>query len=365
MRYGKGQGELIGVTLNPETVKKWALSLHTCNNVLRDLDTMRNQKDIVKTYHKEELKSRIAADEVDRIKLRNMLNTCVHPLAYADHNPEELINIFSGQISSDKVNVPCAIEIGRNEMITFEESWPDSFHETISKKVVTMNDSKKHIKVGEIEIYNTEVMFARVMCLLGASQIKLDDVFSYELSPIPTSLFEVNGEPRGSKAKSVLKNTLKVEIPARNDLKADIIIVGGCAILWVVHWPEKGTVHEFIRGFKKYLSDRLKQCSVYLIFDKYLEYSIKSCTRLERASKMSWSHNLTLVTPLPARETILNSTKSKRQLIKLTSEQLLGEFTEERCTIRLIITSEDVPEEPTLVFASEGWIGQPHMKKQM
>ena len=80
MRYGKGPGGLIGVTLNPETVKKWALSLHTCNNVLRDLDTMRNQKDIVKTYHKEELKSRIAADEVDRIKLRNMLThvfTCL------------------------------------------------------------------------------------------------------------------------------------------------------------------------------------------------------------------------------------------------------------------------------------------------
>ena len=150
MRYGKGPGGLIGVTLNPETVKKWALSLHTCNNVLRDFDTIRNQKDIVKTYHKEELKSRIAADEVDRIKLRNMLNTCVHPLAYADHNPEELINIFSGQISSDKVNVPRAIEIGRNEMITFDESWPDGFRETISKKVVTMNDSKKHVKVGEI-----------------------------------------------------------------------------------------------------------------------------------------------------------------------------------------------------------------------
>ena len=102
------------------------------------------------------------------------------------------------------------------------------------------------------------------------------------------------------------------------------------------------------KALKSYLSGRLKPCSVYLIFDKYLEYSIKSCTRLERASKMSWSHNLTLVTPLPARETILNSTKSKRQLIKLTSEQLLGEFTEERCTNRLIIISEDVPEETHL-----------------
>ena len=120
-------------------------------------------------------------------------------------NLEELINIFSGQISSDKVNVPCAIEIGRNEKITFEESWPDGFHETINKKVVTMNDSKKHVKVVEIKIYNTEVIFACVMCSLSASLIKLDDVFSYELSPIPTSLFEVNGESRGSKAKSVLK----------------------------------------------------------------------------------------------------------------------------------------------------------------
>ena len=66
-----------------------------------------------------------------------------------------------------------------------------------------MNDGKRHVKVGEIEIYNTEIIFARVMCLLSASQIKLDDVLSYELSPLLTSLFEVNAEPRGSKAKSV------------------------------------------------------------------------------------------------------------------------------------------------------------------
>lgn len=348
MRYGKGPGGLIGVTLNPETVKKWSLSLHTCNNILKDLDTMRNQEDVLKTHHKEELKSRIAADEVDRIKLRNMLKTCLHPLDSTNISSIDLINIYSGQISSDKVNVPCSMQIGRNQMISFEESWPRGFHETISKKVVTMNESKKHIKVGEVEVYNTEVIFARVVCLLSAGQINLDEIFCYELSPIPTSLFEVNGEPRGSKAKAVLKNALKVEIPTRNDLQVDVIILDGCAILWNVHWPVKGTVRDYIQGFKKYVSDRLKQCSVFLIFDKYLEHSIKGSTRLERAGKFLRSHNLTLEMPLPARETILHSTKNKQQLIKLISEQLLKEFTVECCKHRLLVTSDVIPEETHL-----------------
>ena len=72
------------------------------------------------------------------------------------------------------------------------------------------------------------------------------------------------------KNKSDLKNKLKSEIPARNDFKADLIILDGFAILWVVHWHEKGKVFDFIQSFKNYVSECLKQSDVFLIFDKYL-----------------------------------------------------------------------------------------------
>ena len=55
---------------------------------------------------------------------------------------------------------------------------------------------KGQIKKNKIvEMYNTELMFSRVMYLLSANQIDLEDVFNYELAPFPTSIFGQSREP--------------------------------------------------------------------------------------------------------------------------------------------------------------------------
>ena len=41
MRHGKGRNGIIGITLKPETLNTWAYSMHTCNEILKDLDQMR------------------------------------------------------------------------------------------------------------------------------------------------------------------------------------------------------------------------------------------------------------------------------------------------------------------------------------
>lgn len=40
MRYGHGKGGIIGITLKPETLKTWALSLHICSKLESDLNEM-------------------------------------------------------------------------------------------------------------------------------------------------------------------------------------------------------------------------------------------------------------------------------------------------------------------------------------
>ena len=55
MHYGKGPGGIVGVTLKPGVVKKWANSLYICTEILKDLDEMRDRetsKDL--EIHKEE-----------------------------------------------------------------------------------------------------------------------------------------------------------------------------------------------------------------------------------------------------------------------------------------------------------------------
>ena len=40
MRYGKGPRGLIGITVNPNAVKTWALSLHICCRIQKDIREM-------------------------------------------------------------------------------------------------------------------------------------------------------------------------------------------------------------------------------------------------------------------------------------------------------------------------------------
>ena len=80
----------------------------------------------------------------------------------------------------------------------FEESWPGGFYESIKKYVKTMVVNKKGVKIQDVEVYNTETIYARVMALISTGRIKLE-VLKHELSPIPVSLFEDSGEMRAAK----------------------------------------------------------------------------------------------------------------------------------------------------------------------
>ena len=40
MRYCKGRNGIIGITLNPSSLKTWAYSLHTCNGIVNDLNAI-------------------------------------------------------------------------------------------------------------------------------------------------------------------------------------------------------------------------------------------------------------------------------------------------------------------------------------
>ena len=67
MRFGKGDGGLVGVTLKPKSVKIWAYSLHSCTLLLHDLHTMSEEYPKGNIMHKEEMPARIKSDAADRL----------------------------------------------------------------------------------------------------------------------------------------------------------------------------------------------------------------------------------------------------------------------------------------------------------
>lgn len=323
MKYGHGKGGIIGITLKPETLKTWALSLHiSCQLENALFDMAEDTKDVIQILHKEEGKSRVLSDKMDREGIRQKLELCINPLNAA-HHADGLLNIVSGKVARAEVNVDYSLEIGLAQMKDFEKGFPENFHKSIAKKVVSMADKNKCVVKNSKGIPDPNVIYSRIIGIQASSrEIDISKTLDHELSHVPTSMFTEEGEMRSAKAKSMLKKMLQVSVSPRTIPKRDIIIIDGMALLWTVHWPNQGTVTTLISNLKHLLKLKLERSEVYLIFDRYYDYSTKSATRGTRSSSASRVYKIAEHTPLPPQKVVLTVTENKKQLITLICEDL-------------------------------------------
>ena len=181
-------------------------------------------------------------------------------------------------------------------MKEFCSSLPQGFRERLSTKVITMAESKKTKQILVVAPFNTELIFSRVLYLMGNNQLDFTTLFNYELSPVPTSMFHDSGEARYPKSKVVLKNRLKVEVSVRR-VEVDAVVVDGGGMLHSsIHWPKDGSVKDLAKGVEIYVSRLLQHSDVYVIFDRCFDKSIKSDTRLQRIGNFKRSHQLSIET---------------------------------------------------------------------
>ena len=81
--------------------------------------------------------------------------------------------------------------------------------------------------------------------------------------------------------KRSLKHKLKVTMSAHLTQDCDVAIMDGCAIMWTVNWPHNGSVKDFVDNFCKFVIQRISNAHVYVVFDRYYDFSIKSFTRTQ------------------------------------------------------------------------------------
>lgn len=236
------------------------------------------------------------------------------------------------------MNVDNSEEIGSEQMKKFENSLPEGFHQTISKQLKPMSTNRKSITIAGKQLFNTEMLYARFMIYQSnETEMEPHELLSYELAPIPTSMFKEDGKMRESK-KSDLKNEMKVTTSSRTSEKeSDVQILDGCAELWVIPWAN--TVDGFLINVRKHIQDLLQLSPVYLIFDRYWEGSIKESTREGRDACVRL-FDLHSNSPLPARKSVLTSTYNKRQLINLIVEDLRSHASDVK-TNKLVVTGDD------------------------
>ena len=85
----------------------------------------------------------------------------------------------------------------------------------------------------------------------------------YELAPVPVSMFADNGEMRIAETNATIKKNIQVETPPRLTPQVDVAIIDGCAILWVIHWPNTGTVRDFVDSFTSFIFGKVEMCDIY------------------------------------------------------------------------------------------------------
>ena len=148
------------------------------------------------------------------------------------------------------VNVDRSVELGTNQWHVYEDSWPGGFHNSLKKFVKTMAVStKKQVRLGgKLRTVKPDFIFAQAMGIMASSRetIPLEKLLDYELCAIPASTFDDDGYMRKT-TKSVLKTKLEVVCGARSLQAHKVIIIDGCALLWMISWPAlPATVSKYV-----------------------------------------------------------------------------------------------------------------------
>ncbi|KAG0715840.1 hypothetical protein GWK47_011021 [Chionoecetes opilio] len=132
---------------------------------------------------------------------------------------------------------------------------------------------------------------------------------------------------------------------SRNVLpKVKCRVLDGSAVLWVIHWPANGTVRDFVVNIKQYIQQKLTSSDVYLVLNRYQDFSTKSTTRCNRTTETSRVHRLALDTPLLPQKAVLTVSENKSQLMDIICEELTRDTTfhqDYTMTHKLVIASSN------------------------
>lgn len=286
MKRGKGPSGIIGVTQNPQTMATWSYSQHAVITLTADLQMMTEEDSTPKLVHKEESKGRIKTDAQDRQSLCSTLLECTDPMDPHSHPDGALMNVVTGAIAPQDVNIDSAVTLGQEQMEALEPSWPEGFYNPIKTQVVTFSSKRKAVKVGDVAVIDQEAIYARVIGLMVSQRdVDLGEVLSCELAAYPPSMFHSDGSIRLATGKACLKKCLAVETSARMWGELSVIVVDVSAVLWTIHWPSQGTVLTFVESFKTWVANHLSHAEGHLVLDRYYDFSTKSSTRATRVGK--------------------------------------------------------------------------------
>ena len=129
MLLDRGPGGTKGLTVDERQMTVWALSFATCGEAVQSFREMlsgdeckSNASTSTSFKHKEESLKRIAADAKDQESLRSYMRRIINPLDPFTHPDGQLLNIVTGELADEKVNVHEAVAKGQEVIENFRKS---------------------------------------------------------------------------------------------------------------------------------------------------------------------------------------------------------------------------------------------------
>lgn len=129
----------------------------------------------------------------------------------------------------ETVNVQDALAIRSEQSKQFSDLLCSNFHSTIKKKFRTTVALKKAITVKRKANYDIKMLYSQLLVMGQQHNTEVDDVFQFELSPVPPALIGKYGCLRkGNKAMLIKSLSVSVTTPP----SPDVVLVDAGQLLY-------------------------------------------------------------------------------------------------------------------------------------
>ena len=166
-----------------------------------------------------------------------------------------------------------------------------------SKKCRNLANLQKKVKVGDKKLYIENTQLFNILIIMAERDEGIEQIFNFELTPVPTSLFTMDRmmrKPKKHEFGRMLKNTT-----AKLDLEMDskMHVVDGGWLLHQVKWNNGSSLKTIVDSYVRYVQAKFRDSTI--VFDGYGEEpSSKDHEHMRRMSGKKVSPDLRVTSEL-------------------------------------------------------------------
>ena len=332
MRSLKTRGGLThGRGMTDNVVLTWVHTIHVCASIHDAMATLTGNTHKTSNQHVELGKSRMKRDNNDLEKVRTW---------FESHNPFDECNpllrsIATGVTSTEADGINCDDAEAVGEAIQKQLTGVSYSKATLKKKdrIKTLESLEVGVRIDKEKVHvDPLLLFSRLLVVIEREE-NIRSYFQYELTTVPTLLFQDSMMRKSSKAK--LGQALKKDTTASTyNMDQSFYVLYGGALLHKVKWIKNRSYQSILDQYTKYVNKKYGRSCI--VFDGYDNGPyVKDHEHKRRTGKTSAFVNLENLDMIPTfnQEVFLKNDQNKSQFISFLSNELTREGHDVRNTL--------------------------------